>query len=87
MSDECDDQSLSSVMSTTRIDDVMGTELQYTPVPYIALIGLNASSNVIHTNIWNTFTQNRQSDRCPLYFKLITDKYLFLPSKQKVNIN
>lgn len=60
------------------------SELTYIPVPYVALLGLNASVNEIHANIWNCFTQNRQSDRSPLYFKLLSDKHQFLPAKTKV---
>lgn len=58
-------------------------ELQYTPIPYISLIGLNAQNNAIHAMIWNAFTVNRSPERPPLYFKLLGDKHNFLASKPK----
>lgn len=67
-------------------DSLLPNELQYIPVPFIGLIGLNATNNAIHALIWNAFTVNRQSDRPPLYFKLFGDKYSFMSSKQKVLI-
>ncbi len=77
-----------SINMITKIQewDEMPAELQYIPVPYIALLGLNATNNAIHAIIWNSFTVNRQSDRSPLYFKLLSDKHEFKPTKQKVFI-
>ena len=59
-------------------------EITYTPVPYIALVGLDVINNANHTHIWNTFAINRGSDRPLLYYKLIPDGYKFPPSKAKV---
>ncbi|XP_054155217.1 trafficking protein particle complex subunit 11-like isoform X2 [Oppia nitens] len=64
-------------------NDWFPEELQYTPVPYISLVGLSAQTNAIHALIWNSFTVNRGSDRSPLYFKQITDNYTFIASKPK----
>lgn len=69
--------------SSSDIGDIP-KELTYNPVPYVAFVGLNAGHNEIHAHIWNAFTVNRQTDRCPLYFKLIGEKYHFIPSKAKV---
>ena len=70
--------------TVVKSDDLFPEELQYTPIPYISLIGLNAQINAIHAMIWNAFTVNRASDRPPLYFKLLSDKYTFIASKPKV---
>lgn len=59
--------------------------LTYTPVPYVALLGLNATVNELHLSIWNHFTQNRAPDRPPIYFKLHPEKTLFPPQKEKVS--
>lgn len=52
-------------------------EVTFTPVPYVAFIGLGEKNNDIHCHIWNTFAINRSSDRPLLYYKQIsvTDKF------------
>ena len=70
----------------SKSEDLIPEELQYIPIPYISLIGLNAQNNAIHAIIWNAFTVNRAADRPPLYFKLLTDKYTFIGSKPKVRL-
>ncbi|KAI1292169.1 Trafficking protein particle complex subunit 11 [Halotydeus destructor] len=57
-------------------------ELTYTPVPLVAITGLNAQ-DTRHALIWNTFTVNRQPDRIPLYFKLVSDAHDFSAQKPK----
>lgn len=58
-------------------------EVTFPPVPYIALIGLDAASNTYHNQVWNTFAINRAVDRPPLYYKLIPIDHSFIPAKVK----
>lgn len=59
-------------------------ELTYSPVPLVALFGLNAAQDEIHAALWAGFTLNRQYDRLPLYFKLLSDTHTFPIAKPKV---
>ena len=47
------------------------TELLCRPTALIALTGLDVTYNAIHKLIWDSFCNNRRSDRVPLQFKVV----------------
>ncbi|XP_046841121.1 trafficking protein particle complex subunit 11-like [Xenia sp. Carnegie-2017] len=59
------------------------TELTARPLSFIALSGLDVSGNTAHLKIWETFTQNRQSDRIPLVFSLVETDHEYPKCKTK----
>lgn len=45
-------------------------EFQRRPTGLVGLTGLDVTYNAIHKLIWDSFYNNRRSDRVPLQFKL-----------------
>lgn len=60
-------------------------ELTYSPVPLIALFGLNPSQSTEHASVWEGFTANRQPDRIPIYYKYCSDADFLPAPKVKVS--
>jgi hypothetical protein len=59
-------------------------ELSYSPVPLVALFGLQPAAIPDHAAVWEGFTANRLPDRVPMYYKFCTDAEILTPPKVKV---
>lgn len=59
-------------------------EIRCQPQPLVAFINLNVAGNVIHKNIWEMFTNNRNTDRVPMEFLLLSADFVLPILKPKV---
>ena len=60
-------------------------ELLCHPTGLVALTGLDTTYNAVHRAIWDSFCNNRRTDRVPLNFKVFTLDYEYHKCKPKVN--
>ncbi|CAL1526811.1 unnamed protein product [Lymnaea stagnalis] len=58
-------------------------ELVCRPLGLVALTGLDTTYNAVHKAIWDSFCNNRRSDRVPLQFKVCKADHEYPKCKQK----
>lgn len=60
-------------------------ELLCRPMGLVVLTGLDTTYNAIHKSIWDSFCNNRRSDRVPLNFIALGADHEYPKSKAKVS--
>ena len=61
-------------------------DLLYKPLGLIALTGLDTTYNAVHKAIWDSFCNNRRSDRLPLRFNVFSTDHEYPKCKIKVRV-
>jgi len=65
----------------------MPPELLARPMGLVILTGLDLVYNAIHKAIWDSFYNNRRSDRVPLKFLSLEADHEYVKCRQKVYLN
>jgi hypothetical protein len=60
-------------------------ELCVKPLALVGVSGLDTLNNAVHKSIWETFSNNKRTDRSPVLFKLIGNAHEFPVIKPKRN--
>lgn len=61
-------------------------ELLCRPMGLVVLTGLDLIYNAVHKTIWDSFANNRRSDRVPLQFQPLNADHEYSKSRPKVKI-